>query len=934
MKLERRTWINQHSNFILNHSSAALSYPHLLTKVFRYYQILSYPIISLVMIKKYLSIIAAVLISCLSFGQFPGMGGPGGARGGMNRDQMNVGRFYGKIIDSKSGKGIEFATVQLMGSKFDSTSKSMKPTIMGGQITPANGDFSIEKLPPFGEYTLQINAIGYKPVEQKIKFDLKFELGKQMDMQKAMNAVDKDLGNIKIESTTNLKEVVIDGTEPSFKLDIDKKVFNVDKNQVTAGGTAEDVLKTIPSVSVDIDGNVALRNSAPQLFVDGRPSSMTIQQIPADAIQSVELITNPSAKYDASGGMGGIINIVLKKNRKLGYNGGIRAGVDKFGKLNLGGDVNLREGKVNVFGMLFFNQRKTISTGYTDRTNRVGSPLTNVHQDNESTQNSSFTFGRFGLDYFPDNRNTFTIGMNIGGGGFSPEEKVKIRTDSVESNTTTNSIRLSDSKRSFNNLGSNLSYKHLFPKAGNELTADINFNRSKNDFNGDFSTAYFDSDNNQFLPTIFQKQSGKGSNNFVTVQTDYVNPLTENSKIEGGLRYAYTDNSSINENFIQNPFTREYIQQFAISNNYKFNSQVYAAYSTFSQKINKFSFQTGLRVESSKYVGTLILRDSTSTFSNKFPFSVFPSLFVTYRVNDKDDIQFSYTRKVNRPNFFQIIPFVDYTDSLNLSKGNPDLVPEFTNSLELSYLRTINSKSTFLTSFYYKNTNGLITRYQDTVYNPILGRTVILSSYINANRSYSYGGEATFKSELYKWLDLTANINVFNAVIDGTNIDRNLKIERLAWFGKLNVTFKLPKNWSIQVNSEYRSRTAVPASGGSRGGGQGGGGFGGGFFGGGSTSSAQGYIREYYSMDLSVKKDLFKNKMGSISASFNDVFRSNINFNHSESEFFVQDTFRRRNPQYIRINFSYRFGKFDVSLFKRKNLNNMDGGGMEIGGAQ
>ncbi len=758
-------------------------------------------------------------------------------------------------------------------------------------------------------------------------------MGKQMDMQKAMNAIDKDLGNIAVENSTDLKEVTIEGTEAAFKMEIDKKVFNVDKNQVTAGGTAEDVLKTVPSVSVDIDGNVALRNAAPQIFVDGRPSSMTIQQIPADAIQSVELITNPSAKYDASGGMGGIINIVLKKNRKLGYNGGIRAGVDKFGKLNLGGDINLRQDKINVFGMLFFNQRKTEGTGYTDRTNLVGSPLTNVHQDNESDQNSMFTFGRFGLDYFPDNRNTFTIGFNVGGGAFKPTEEVKILTDTVSSGVSSNSVRLSDSKRAFNNLGSNLSYKHLFPQAGRELTADVNFNTSKNDFSGDFSTAYYDMDNSPFLPTIFQKQSGNGTNNFVTVQTDYVNPLGENAKIEGGLRYAYNDNSSLNENFIQNPITKEFIQQVAISNNYKFNSQVYAAYSTFSQKINKLSFQTGVRIESSKYEGELILKDSTSKFTNEFPFSVFPSFFTTYRLNDKDDIQFSYTRKINRPNFFQIIPFVDYTDSLNLSQGNPDLVPEFTNSLELSYLKTINSKTTFLTSFYYKNTTGLITRYQDTVYNPVLDRTVILSSYINANRSYSYGGEATFKSEIYKWMDLTANINIFNAVIDGTNIDRNLKIERLAWFGKLNATFKLPKNWSFQVNSEYRSRTAVPASGGSRGGGQGGG-FGGGFFGGGSTSSAQGYIREYYSVDLSVKKDLFKNKMGSISASINDIFRSNVNFNHSQSEYFIQDTFRRRNPQYIRINFSYRFGKFDVSLFKRKNLNNMDGGGMDAGGMQ
>ncbi len=854
----------------------------------------------------------------------------GGGKGGMNREQMNVGRFYGKIVDSQTGKAIEFATVQLNGNKFDSTTKSMKPVILGGQITQSNGDFSIDKLPPFGEFTLKISAIGYKPIEQKVKFDLKFELGKQMDMQKAMNAVDKDLGNIKLAVSNDLKEVVVEGSEPSFRMDIDKKVFNVEKQAITAGGTAEDVLKTVPSVSVDMDGNVTLRNNAPTIFVDGRPSSMSIDQIPADAIQSVELITNPSAKYDASGGMGGIINIVLKKNRKFGYNGGIRAGVDKFGKFNGGGDINLREGKVNLFGMLFLNQRRTVSTGYTDRQNFI-TPFTNVHQDNKQISDGNMAFGRFGIDYFPDNRNTFTLGFNVGGGAFNPDDSVYIRTDSTLSQNYTTGYRKSETNRKFTNLGSNLSYKHLFPKAGNEITADINFNRSENSGGGDFQTHYFDQGGTEFLSPIFQKQNGSGHNSFITIQTDYVNPLTENSKIEGGLRASYNDNFNDNRNFIQAP-NGAFIEQVSISNNYAFKNMVYAAYSTFSQKINKFSFQTGLRLESSTYTGTLIQKDSTSTFTNSFPFSLFPSLFVTYKVNDGDDIQFSYTRKINRPNFFQLMPFIDYTDSLNLSRGNPNLVPEFTNSLELSYMKTFSSKTNFLTSVYYKNTMGNITRYQTTEFNPVLNRDVIISSYINANQSYSYGAEITLKTELRKWLDVTYNFNIFNAVIDGTNIDKDLRVERLGYFTKLNTTFKLPKNYSIQVNADYRSKTALPASGGSRNGGGGGGGMGN-FFGGGPTGSAQGYIRESYSVDVSIKKDLFKNRMGSISLGIQDIFRSQVNYTHSESEYFVQDTFRRRNPQYVRVNFSYRFGKFDVSLFKRKNLNNMDGGGMEMGGA-
>ncbi|HEX4887463.1 MAG TPA: outer membrane beta-barrel protein [Luteibaculaceae bacterium] len=879
------------------------------------------------MIKKLVLACWCVGLGLVSSAQFPPMGGggrgPGGGGRGMNSEQMNVGRFYGKIT-GPDGKPIEFATVQLNGQRWDSTAKAMKPAIMGGQITAANGDFSIEKLPPFGEFTLQVNAIGFKPYTQKVKFDLKFELGKPMDMQKALNAVDKDLGNIKLESSATLKEVVVEGGDPSFKMEIDKKIFNVDKNTVSAGGTAEDVLRTVPSVSVDMDGNVALRNAAPQIFVDGRPSSMTLEQIPADAIQSIELITNPSAKYDASGGMGGIINIVLKKNRKLGYNGGIRAGIDRFGKLNGGVDINLREGKINTFAMLFANQRRTPSIGFTDRINRID-PLTTVRQDNIQSNDGNFMFGRFGLDYFPDNRNTITLGFNLGGGGFGNEEEVDIRTDTTNSGSSF-AERLSNNNRKFNNLGSNVSYKHLYPKAGKEITADVNYNRSLSSFGGDFNTQFFNGEGIAFGPNIAQRQEGKGNMQFITAQTDFVNPLSENSKIEAGLRANYNDYTSSNDNFTKNPFTNEFEKLKAVSNNFGYKNQVYAAYATYSRKINKFSFQTGLRLESSVYSGTLFLETGDTTFSNSFPASLFPSQFISYQIREGDDIQLSYTRKINRPNFFQLIPFIDYTDSLNLSRGNPDLLPEFTNSIEVGYLNTINSKNNVLISAYYKNTNGIITRYQTTEFNPVLNRDAIITTYANASQSYNYGAEVTFKNELKKWLDVTTNFNVFNAVIDGSNIEQNLRVERLAWFGKINANFRLPRNYSIQLTGEYKSRSAIPAGGG-------GGGGRGGFMGGGIQGSAQGYIREHGSVDISIRKDLFKNKMGNISIAVRDIFRTDINFTHSESVFFVQDTYRLRNPQYIRVNFSYRFGKFDVSLFKRKNMNNMDGGGMEMQGA-
>src|SRR6185436_17710374 len=223
-------------------------------------------------------------------------------------------------------------------------------------------------------------------------------------------AIDKDLGNISLRiSAVNLEGVTIEETIPVYEMKIDRKVYNVEKNPVNAGGTAEDVLKNVPSVNVDLDGNVSLRNASPQIFVDGRPTTLSIDQIPSDEIEKIEVITNPSAKFDASGGQAGIINIVMKKNRRIGYNGNLRAGIDKRGKLNGGGDINVRQGKVNVFAVANFNQRKNLNFSSTERNNFFEQPYTNVFQIDTPVNEGLFGFGSAGIDYFMSNRNTLSI---------------------------------------------------------------------------------------------------------------------------------------------------------------------------------------------------------------------------------------------------------------------------------------------------------------------------------------------------------------------------------------------------------------------------------------------------------------------------------------------------------------------------------------------
>ena len=322
----------------------------------------------------------------------------------------------------------------------------------------------------------------------------------------------------------------------------------------------------------------------------------------------------------------------------------------------------------------------------------------------------------------------------------------------------------------------------------------------------------------------------------------------------------------------------------------------------------------GLRAESSRYVGTLL--DIDSTFQNDYPVSLFPSLFLTYKLNEDDNVQLSYTRRINRPSFFNLIPFYDFSDSLLLSRGNPGLRPDFTNSLELQYQNIFVQGHNLLLSVYYKQATDLITRYQSLEYNNVLKRDVIVSSFANSNSSIAYGTEMTLKNTFFKIIELTSNLNVYNSIVDAQNVESSLKTEQFTWFAKENLAIKLPRAFTVQFSGSYQSRTAYSTDGG--GGGRGGPGGGGGGWMGGTSSTAQGYSIPVWFVDASLRKDLWKRK-GTITLNMQDIFRSRRTGSHSESAFFVQDSWRRRDPQLVRLNFSYRFGKFDVSLFRRKN---------------
>jgi outer membrane receptor protein involved in Fe transport len=627
------------------------------------------------------------------------------------------------------------------------------------------------------------------------------------------------------------------------------------------------------------------------------------------------LITNPSAKYDASGGQSGILNIVLKKSRKVGYNGGLRAGVDSRGKFNGGGDINVRQGKVNFFASGMYNQRKSIGWGETDRLNTINDPAVSVFQRSDNTGEGAFAFGRAGLDFFINNHNTITIAQSFVRGSFDFDNLTNNRIDTLDQSVVSyeTGYRNTYGDNLFRNMGTTLSYKKLFAKAGREWTADVNFNKMRNENNQDiFFRSYENGDpNSPKSQERLQQIYGAGRNTFVTMQTDFVNPINDNSKWEGGLRAQVRTFESTQKNYVDS------VYQPNISNNFEYTDYVYAAYGTYSQKVkDKFNFQLGLRVESSNYDGEMIGKEK---FNQSFPLSFFPSLFWTKNFKNNQDFQVNYSRRINRPNFFQLIPNTDFSDPLNLQTGNPDLKPEFTHSLELSYQKTYGEKNnTFLATLFGKYTTDLIARYQNWQALGTGGDSAFVSTYVNATTAYASGLELVFRNNLASWWELNFNTNVYYSKINGSNIIPTLENDQVSSFSKINNTFKIKTGWSIQLSGEYQSKSALPVSTSNSGGGSGGGMRG--PFMGGSPSTTQGYIGANWGVDLGLRKDFkIKNNQASVSVNWSDIFRTRRYFVHSEAEGFVQEDWRRRDPQIVRVNFSYRFGKFDASLFKRKN---------------
>lgn len=814
-----------------------------------------------------------LLILSLLFIKFYSQAPSGGANKDMLKAMKDIkGRVYGKIVDSKTKKPVEFASVVVLWFNKDS--------LLGGSLTLENGDFNVENLPAMGGFRLRVTQVGYKTFETKFYIQMP-------------NKLEQDLGDLKLEIDEKLLgEVEVTAEKNTVVMSIDKRTYNVDKDLSVKGGTGADVMKNVPGVTVDADGNAQLRNQAPTIYVDGRPTNLTLQQIPADQIDRVEVITNPSVKYEASA-TGGILNIIMKKNLKPGYNGmamGYIGTGDRYGGMV---NLNVKEGKWNFTSMYSYNQAINFTKGYTRRTqlDSLEDPSGYFNQDNNTRQKNMFNFGKVGLDYTINNRNMITFsGMVVAGQFDTYDEQVYELLDS-EKEKRIYGTRWNKQNAAFQNYNGQVLYKKTYPKAGKELNFDANYNHTNSNNGYLFTTTGFLNPDTLTIPNTYQKNIGKSNADQGIFQLDYVNPYSDTRKLEMGLRAFYkrsnSENNTSNAQSNQDVYTRDSI----MSNRYVIDDMVNAAYINYSDKtVWDISYQAGLRFEQSYYKGTIT--DKAQSFSYNYPSSgddilksLFPGIYFSKKFKANQEWQLNFSRKIQRPNFFQLMPFVMFADRQNYRIGNPQLKPEFRNIAEVNYNK-IFTKGSYLGSGYFRYEEQPIT---DVAYPSVEDPTVLINTTVNGKNSIRYGMEHTIKYTVVKNLDATLNVNAFYIYIKGLIVPTEPEVtaEGFAYNAKATLAYKFPKAWTLQVNGNYESPRIL----------------------------LLGASIPVTSMDVSLNK-MFGTKW-ILNATLSDVFNTRRMGAHYETPYYIQDLSRRRESRYVRFTVTYLFGKMDASIFKR-----------------
>lgn len=729
----------------------------------------------------------------------------------------------------------------------------MDSTLVTGAASDESGRFRIPVRP--GNYYIKVSFLSY---EEKTIPNL--------------NVVNKDidLGSIVLRADTRVLETVeIEGERSQMELQLDKRVFNVGSDLSTSGGNAADILNSVPSVNVEIDGTVTLRgNQNVRILINGKPSGLTsrdpdaLRNLQGNLVERVEVITNPSSRYEAAGEVG-IINIVLKKNQQKGVNGTFTGVVGHPDYLGGSYSLNIRQRKVNLFSSYGMDYRK--SPGFSTMYQRFNAGERETFQDGDRSRSELSHNIMGGLDYFISDKNTLTgsIMYNFGDG---------LNTSSLTYNDLLNgqaagtTIRTDREQEDEKNIEAALNYKREFSSDQHTLTADFQYNKRYDGETSDFTQTENET-------TTLQRAENLAEDNNWFFQTDYVHPFgTEGEgKAEAGLRTA---SRTVNNEYALEELQGESWVVFpAFNNNLIYTERIHAGYLMAGNKFNKISIQAGLRGEYSDITTELT---ETNEVNHREYFNLFPSINFGYEIKKNRTLQLSYSKRINRPHFRELLPFSNFSDSRNFFRGNPNLNPEYTHSFETGYLVNWQNGS-ILSSAYYRHRIGDIQRIVQVDDD---GTTQIFP--VNVGSTDSYGLEFNFSYTVGKWWDINSSANFYRSMSEGVFEGQNLSRDTYAFHTRATSKMKISDGFEFQTSFFYR----------------------------GPRRTTQGRQLAAYSLDLALAKDIWKGK-GTISANVRDLLNTRkwrFITDIPEDNYYAESV-SQWAPRQFRLTFTYRLNQ-------------------------
>lgn len=690
----------------------------------------------------------------------------------INTDKITI---SGKLVQGSNEEPLPFATIAL----YDSSDS----TVVNNTLTEVEGTFALD-MPP-GKYYAEITYIGF---EDKTIPDITIEAGQA--------PIDWGVVNMKTDAVALQEiEVVAERSQMEFKLD--RRVFNVGKDLTNAGNSAADILDNVPSVTVDPEGNVSLRGSqGVRILVNGKPSGLlsageteALLRMQGDIIESVEVITNPSARYEAEG-EAGIINIILKKNQEKGVNGafGLTAGHPQ----NYGAsyNLNLRRSDWNFFSNFGIDYRRGPGGGFSSQRFFDGGQLTEYYTTTtDQIRGGLGGYIQMGADWNINDKNLLTTSLLYRRGEDKNDATVTYRDFDGSENVIGTTLRDIEETEDEHNLEASLDYTRTFDKKDQELKVTVKYI-----LDDELELADYTQTSDDLSAPLLQESSNTEDETNFLFQADYVHPFTEKSRLEGGLRSAIRTVN--NDFFVKELENGQLVTLSDFDDQLKYNENIYAAYVIGAQEFGAFSLQAGVRAELSDITAALV-RSGESNEQDYLSF--FPSASLSYELNEMEQFQVSYSRRLSRPYFRRLLPFSNFNDPRNNNIGNPNLRPEFTDSYELGYLRYFD-RGTMLSSIYYRHTNGVI----EEITIPADDGTSIEYP-VNLSTRNAYGLEFNFSYDLTDAWDVSTDFNFFRALIDGDFEGVDYSADTYSWYGRLNSKLKIGDPMQLQASFRYRA---------------------------------------------------------------------------------------------------------------------------------